>query len=168
MCNKFLTELSIARLAIIPFKWAQDFNHYVPLMLHCLLQLKRMLPHMFSLKLMKSLYILNTFNTSSNRCTTSRIQPIPSANNDVIIIRCHISFRQMKKFGCICINKTLSNYIGIFEPYDMGLTPSRRLWETPIPRLVYTHSFACTYYSMWTAFGNTLQHCQTHQTLLSN
>ena len=130
MSSTATKELSIAQLAIVPFKWAWDFNHCVPLMLQFLLQLHRQNMHMFNLKLIKPSSLLDAFSTFVSRFMVSWINSILSTNNIMTYIRCHRSFKWVTRFNCICKMNSLQNPIGIFDHSDMGLTPSPILWVT--------------------------------------
>ena len=158
-CNKIVTNLSIAPLTITPLKWAWDFNHYVPLMSHILLQLHRKNLPMPSPELIKPLGLLSTFNASAKRFTTSQIKLIRNTNNNMSNIVCPINFRWETKFGYICRKSGSLEPIISFEHSDTGLAPSPRLWETSLLSSLSPHSFACISYSMWTTFGHTFHHC---------
>lgn len=132
MCKKSITQFSIGQIDTIHFRWVCDFNHYVSLMFHFLLQLHRKNLLMLNQKLIKILRLMSEFNTFASRYMTYQIKPMPSINNNMINIMCHIHFRWVTKFGYIYRNKSLSQFIGIFDPSNMILTPSLGFWETII------------------------------------
>jgi hypothetical protein len=81
MFNKATTEPFIDRLAIVPFRWGWDFNHWVPLMSHCPLH-----PHMnnhpmINMRPTNPPSLLNRFNTSNNRSMIFYKKPMLSTNN---------------------------------------------------------------------------------------
>ncbi len=166
MCNTAIINLSVARLAAVPFRWVCDFNHCVWLMLQCLMRLHRYNFHMYSPILINQPGLLNASNTSTSTCMISWIIPMPSTRNKMTNIGCHISFRWVKKFGCIYINNL--EPIGSSDQSNMGLTPSPWPWETIFSSSTFPHSLACTQHSMWTAFNHTFHHYLTHQTLKNN
>lgn len=144
MWNTVIIEISISQLAAVPFKWVWDFNRCVWLMFPCLMRLHKKNTHMYSLRLIKNLGLLNTSNTSANRFKTSWINPIPSTSNDMINIGRYICFGWVTKFGCIYRNKSFLEPIKSFNHSNMGLKPLPRLWETMLSSLVSPHSLACT------------------------
>ena len=88
-------------MAISALKWAWDFNHYVPLMLHFILQLDRKHLPMFSSKLINPSSLLSAFSTYTNMFMTSWRKAMLNTNNDMISIEFPISFKWVTKFGCI-------------------------------------------------------------------
>jgi hypothetical protein len=119
---------SIARLTTTPFRWGWDFNHWVPLMLHCHLRPQRQNRPMLNLRLTKPLSLLNVFSTSSNKSMIFYINLMLSTSNVMINTRCHTRFRLETRFGCICKRISLEDPIGSFVHFAMDLTPSSRLW----------------------------------------
>jgi len=99
-------------------------------MLSCPIQLHRQNLHMFSSRLIKKPYLLNTSNTSSSRLMTSWRSPMANTSNDMINIRSHTSFRWETRFGCICTKNTLLESIGSSNHSNMGPTRLTRLWKT--------------------------------------
>lgn len=93
---------------------------------------------------------------------------MPSTSSDMINIRCHTSFRWVAKSGCICKRNALSEPTRNSDLSNMVLKPLPWLWETMHLSSTFPHSNACTQCSMWTAFGHTFHHYQTHPILQNN
>ena len=144
MCITVVTDLFIARLVAVPFKWVQDFNHYVWLMLPCLMRLNRHNPHMYCPRLIKWLDLLNASNTFVSKFTTSWRSQMESISSDMINIRCHKSFNWAIKFGCICRKNTFLDPIKWSEHVDKSLMPLPKLWEIMLSIISFSHSLACT------------------------
>lgn len=100
-------ELSITQLSTTPFRWAWDFNHWVPLMLHFPLQLHRKKLYMFNLNLKKLPSLMNEFNISMRRSMIYYKKLILSANDAMINTQCHTNFKWEIRFGCIYRRNTL-------------------------------------------------------------
>jgi len=124
------TELSIARLATIPFRWGWDFSHWVPLMSHLPLRRHRKnIPH-FSMNPTKTPILLNRFSTFTNRSMIFFRNLMLCTSGAMINTTCHIIFRWETRFGYISRRITLQNPIRSFIDFPMVLTPSPRLWVT--------------------------------------
>lgn len=115
--------------------------------------------HMCILRLIKKPSLLNKSNTFVSKFTTYWRIPAPSTSNGMINIGCHISFRWVTKFGCICRKNSLSKPIGRYDHSNIGLTPSRRLWVRTLSISTFPHSLAYNQRSLWTVFGHAFHHC---------
>ena len=153
MCNKTITNLSIALAVTVPFKWVWYFNHCVWLMLLCLVQLHKQNPHMYSPRLIKQSSLLNASRTYANKFMKSWRIPLPSTSSNMTNIGCHTSLRWATKFGCICRNNALPKPIERLDHFDMSLTSSPRMWEKILLSSTFPHSLSCTECSMWATFG---------------
>ena len=99
-------------------------------------------------------------------CLTTSIfcrKLMPSTSNDMINNGFHTNSKWVTRFGCICRKSTSQDPIGSFVHFDMGLTPSPRLWVTMLLNWVFPASLAYTRYSMWTSFAHTFHYCWTHR-----
>ena len=76
---------------------------------------------MLNLRPTKPPNLLNRFNTSDNQSMIFYSKPMLSTNNAMINIRCHISFRWEKKFGCTCRKNALQDPIGSLAYSVMGI-----------------------------------------------
>jgi hypothetical protein len=104
---------------------------------------------MSSLKLTRLTTSLSTFNTSTSRSMTYWTKPMLSTSSGMINIGCHTSSRWATKFGYICRRSTLLGPHRKLHPlFDMGHTPSPRLWETIPLSSTFHHSLVCTQCSM--------------------
>ena len=159
------TGLSTTRLTITLFRWAWGSSHYVPLMWPYHLQQLRQIQLMSSSKPIRKITSLITFNTYTNRSLTYWTKPMLSTSSDMINIECHTGSRWAINFSYICKRSTLLGPTTRFSHFDMGPTPSPRLWEIIILSSAFPHSLACTQCSMWIAFGHTFHHYWTHLTL---
>ena len=100
-------------------------------------------PHMYSLRLVKIPGLLNASNTFDNRFKTSWRSPTLSTSSGMINIGCHISFKWVTNFGCICRNNTLPEPIRGSEQSDMSLTITKIMrdnaFELRIPPFLDLH-----------------------------
>ena len=78
----------------------------------------------------KPLGSLKRFNTSDNRSMIFYRKRMPSARNAMINIEFHTNSKWVIRFGCICRKSAPRDPIGSFVHFNMGLTPSPRLWVT--------------------------------------
>jgi hypothetical protein len=161
MFRTITTKPYIVQPAISPFRWGQDFNHWIPWMLHYPLR-----PHMQNCPILKPNPTnpprsLKKSSTSTNRFGIFFRSPIPSISNDMINIGFHTSFRWEINYGCICRKKALHDPIGSFVHSIMNLTSSPRLWVTIILSSTFPPSLACTQCLMWTSFSHTFHHYWT-------
>jgi hypothetical protein len=132
MFNTTTKKVSIARPTTTPFRWGQDFNQWVPLMLHCSLQSHRKNCPMFSLRPTNPPSSLNGFNTSAKRLMTFCINPMLSTRSAMINIGCHTCFKWETRYGCMCRKSALHGPIRRFVHFTMDLTLSPRIWVTMI------------------------------------
>ena len=161
MFNKYTKGLSIIPPVIAHFRWGQDSNPWVPLMLHYLLQPNRYNLPMFIPSSTKPLDSLSEFSTSANKSMRFCRKPMLSTSNAMINTRYHTNFRWQTRSSYICRRRVLLRPIRIFFHFVMGLALSPRLWvaifliSTLQPSLVYIQ------YSMWTSFGHIFHHYWT-------
>jgi hypothetical protein len=88
------------------------------------------------------------FNTSTNRSRRFYRKPMLSTSRSMINIGYRTSFKLETRFGYTCRRSILQGPIRSFARFDMGLTPSPRLWVTMLLRSTLHHSLAYTQCSM--------------------
>lgn len=98
---------------------------------------------------------LSAFMTSASRSMTYQIDPMLSAGNIMMNIQCHRPSRCLEKFSYICKRSSFLGPTKSFAYFDMGLTPSLRLWHTTLLTLAFPCYLVCTQCSMWTTFFHT-------------
>jgi hypothetical protein len=130
-------------------------------MLHFPLWSPRPTHLLLQLKLKKTPNSLSISNTSSNRFMISYRSPMRSINSAMINIRCHINFRWVTKFGCICRKNALQDPIIIFAHSVMVHTPSPRPWGIIFFSSTFLLSLACTQCSTWISFALISHHYWT-------
>jgi hypothetical protein len=161
--NISTTEPYIAQLATTPFRWGWDSNHWAPWMLHYPWRSPWSTRPLLHQKLTKPLGLLSESNTSTDRFRIFYRSLMSSTSNTMINIGCHISFRWVAKFGCICRKNALQDPIGSFAHSIMGRTPSPRLWVTMLLSSTLPPSLVCIQSSMWLSFGHNSHHYWTPQ-----
>jgi hypothetical protein len=136
--------LSIAPTTISHFRWGWDSNHWVPLMLHYLLQPHRHHLPMFSLRSTKPPDSLRAFNTYANRSMRFCRNSMLNTSNAMINIGYRTSFRWETQSGYICRNNALQGPIERSSHFAMGLTLSPKMWVTMLLSSTLPPSLACT------------------------
>jgi hypothetical protein len=121
-------------------------------MLHYPLWSPRPTHLLLQLKLTKPPGLLSRSSTSFNKFRISYISPMTSTSNTMINTGCHISFRWVTNFGCICKKNALPDPIESFTHSFMGHTPSPRLWVIMVLSLTFLLSSTCTQCSTWISF----------------
>jgi hypothetical protein len=124
----------------------------------------RLTPLVLQLRLTKPPNSLRGSNTSTNRFRISYRSLMTSTSSAMINIELHISFRWATKFGCTCRKNALQDPIGSFSHFDMGRTPSPRLWGIMLLLSTFLLSLACIQCSTWTSFSLISHHYWTPQT----
>jgi hypothetical protein len=124
------TEPYIVQLTTTPFRWGWDSNHWAPWMLHYPWKPPRLTRPLLHQKMKKPPNSLSGSSTSANRFRIFYRILMPSTRSSMINIGCHISFRWVTKFGCICRKNALHGPIKILSHFVMGPTPSPRIWVT--------------------------------------
>jgi hypothetical protein len=156
-------EPYIAQPTTTPFRWGQDFNHWVPWMLHHPLRAYRKNHPMHKPKLTKPPGSLNQSSTSTNMFRIFFRSLIPSTSNAMINTGSHTSFRWELKFCCTCRKNALQDPIRSFVHSAMDLTPSPRLWVIMILSSTFPPSLSYTQCLMQTSFGHTFHPYWTPQ-----
>jgi len=125
--NLGTTELSIAQVAMAPFRWGWDSSHYFSLMWSYHLQLLKQIHLMSIPKLTGLTASLSAFRTSTSRSMTYWTEPMLNTISVMIKIECHTSSKWATKFSYICRRSASLGPAAIFAHSDMGCTPSPRL-----------------------------------------
>jgi hypothetical protein len=157
------TEPCIAQLDTYPFRWGWYSNHWAPWMLHYPWRPPRPTHPLLHRKLTNPPGSLSGSITSTNRFRIFYRSLIPSTSNTMINIGCHISFRWVTKFGCICRKNALQGPIGRFAHSIISCTPSPRLWVTILLRSTFPPSLVCIQSSTWLSFDHISHHYWTPQ-----
>jgi hypothetical protein len=114
-------------------------------------------------RLTRPLSSLSGSNTSANMFRIFYRSLMPSINNAMINIGCHISFRWATNFGCICRKHALQGPIRSFAHSIMGHTPSPGMWVTMILSSPFSPSLVCIQPSTWLSFDHISHHYWTPQ-----
>jgi hypothetical protein len=132
-------------------------------MLHFPLQSPRLTHLLFQLKLTKPLGSLSGSNTSTNRFMISYKSLMRSTNNNMINIRCRISFRWATMFGFTYRKNALKDPIESFSHSIMvhKLSPSQ--WGIILFSSTFHLSLVCTHFSTWIYFALISHHYWTPQ-----
>jgi hypothetical protein len=104
---------------------------------------------------------LSGSNASANKFRISYRSPMTSTSSTMINIKCHISFKWEKKFGCTCRRNALQDPIRSFFHSFMGHTNSPRPWGIIILNSSFLLSLACIQCSMWISFALISHHYWT-------
>jgi hypothetical protein len=94
-------------------------------------------------------FFLNRSNISKNKFIIFGINPMPITCNDIIKIDFNTSSRLVTRHGCTWRKSESQAPIGIFFHFDMGLTPSPRLWVRMLLNLIFHPSLDYSLYVMW-------------------
>jgi hypothetical protein len=132
MSNTVTIGFSLVPSTISHFRWVWDSNPWDPLMLEFLLPPHKQTLPLIILKLKKTPYSLNGFNTSTNRSMRFCKNLMLTTSTAMINTGYHTNFRLEIKSGYICKRNFSPCPIGIFSHFVMGLTLSPRLWVAMI------------------------------------
>jgi hypothetical protein len=133
----------IDQLATTTFRWGLYSNHWAPWMLHYPWRPPQLTHPLLHHMMTNPPSSLSGSNTSANWFKIFYKSLIPSTNNTMINIGCHISLRCETKFGCICRTNALQGPIGSSAHSVMGHTPQPRLWVTIILSPTFPPSLVC-------------------------
>ena len=78
----------------------------------------------------KAIRFIERLSTSEKKSMIFCRKLMPSTSNTMISIRFHTNSKWVTRFGCICRKSASWDLIERFIQFDMGLTPSPRLWMT--------------------------------------